>query len=900
MNSILPIILALLYLVMLFGIAYYAEVKSHHGKSIINNGYVYALSLTVYCTAWTYYGSVGRAAISGLDFLPIYLGPTISAFLFIPVFGKIIKICKSQRINSIADFISSRYGKNFSIALIVTVLAVIGIVPYIALQLKAISSSIHVLAPEMQVASGATFWYDDAFYFTIVLVVFIVLFGTRSIDASEKHQGLVAAISFESIVKIVAFIAAGVFIVYGIFNGFGDIFSKAEFNSQLQSLFVIGEKSSFASWFGLMMVSMLSILFLPRQFQVSIVENVSERHLRKATWLFPLYLLLINLFVFPIALAGKIVFTGTSIDADTFVLALPLKFNQPWLSLFVFIGGFSAATSMIIVETIALTTMMSNNLILPILLKIGGHKREQQAMLGKSVKIVRRVSILIILFLAYIYNKTIAGHLSLVSIGLVSFVAVAQFAPAALGGLYWKSGTKSGALAGIISGFVIWFFTLVVPSMVSAGIIGNDIMEHGLFGIKELRPFSLLGVNGLDSIVHAAFWSLFINAILYVVVSVNTKQSQQEILQAEIFVNIDNHIEPREGAVWQGTALLPDITGLLDNFLGEERARRLITNYAQRHKISLETANADPRIVSFVERILSGVIGAASASIMVKSISNESEVRIDEVLNILRESQQIIELNKELRKKSAELQKATSQLTEANRMLREMDERKDEFLYTVPHELRTPVTSLRAMSEILHDTDDMSEEERQQFLHGMIKESERVSHLITQVLNLERYESGRQKLNLSTVVLNDLIAESIERVIGIAKEKGTTINIHIPNTMFLVQCDEALMHQVMNNLLSNAIKFTEKEKGVIDITVFENIKELQVSVSDNGKGIPDEEKELIFDKFFQARNQTLKKPQGSGLGLAICKKIVEMHGGRIWAEKCGVSGARFIFTIPIE
>lgn len=898
MNNIIPIISALLYLLLLFGIAYYTEHKKQKGISIINNGYVYALSLAVYCTAWTYYGSVGRAASSGLDFLPIYLGPTIGAFLFLPVLGKIITICRFQRINNIADFISSRYGKNFSIAVIVTILAVIGVVPYIALQLKAISSSIHVLSANTPLEPNlAFFWRDDAFYFTLVLILFIILFGTRSIDASEKHEGLVAAIAFESVIKIVAFIAAGIFIVYGIFNGFGDVFSKAAAQENLRKLFVIGDKTSFASWFGLMMVSMLAILFLPRQFQVSVVENVSIKHLRKATWMFPLYLLLINIFVFPIALAGKIVFSGANIDADTYVLALPLHFNQSWLGLVVFIGGFSAATSMIIVETIALSTMMSNNLVMPLFLRFAGYKKEQQVMLGKSVVYIRRICIIIILALAYIYDKTIAKNLSLVSIGLVSFVAVAQFAPAVLGGIYWKRATKVGAVAGIISGFVIWFFTLVVPSMVSAGMVSNDVMSQGLFGIKELKPFSLMGSTGMDSIVHSAFWSLLVNGFVYALVSLNSRQSSQETVQAEVFVDIDKHGEGSQRAVLQGTALLPDISSLLGNFLGNQRAHRLIANYAQRHKISLETANADSRIVSFVENILSGVIGSASARIMVQRVSEESEVKIDEVLNILRESQQNIELNKELRKKSAELQKATSQLMEANKQLTEIDERKDEFLYTVTHELRTPVTSLRAMSEILHDHADMPEEERKAFLLGMIKETERVSHLITQVLNLERYESGRQKLNLSSVVLNGLIRDSVQSVTGIAKERNVDMQVHIPNTMFLIQCDEALMQQVMNNLLSNALKFTN---DIVRINVFDDTEEIKITVEDNGKGIPDEEKELIFDKFFQAKNQTLKKPQGSGLGLAICKKIVEMHGGRIWVENNGNTGSRFIFTISNE
>ncbi|MFZ1529561.1 MAG: ATP-binding protein [Ferruginibacter sp.] len=899
MNNIITIAAALFYLVLLFGIAYYAEYRLKKGKSLINSGYVYALSLTVYCTAWTYYGSVGRAAQNGLDFLAIYLGPTIGAVLFLPVLSKIIRVCKTQRINSIADFISTRYGKNFSIAVVVTVLCVIGIIPYIALQLKAISGSIHILTErtgaEMPLGS---FLKDDTFYITVILTIFIILFGTRSIDASEKHEGLVAAIAFESVVKLVAFIAAGVFIVYGIFNGFGDIFQKAAQREDLKTLFQLGNKTSYATWFGLLFISMLAIFFLPRQFQVSVVENVSEKHLRKATWMFPLYLLLINIFVLPIALAGKLVFTSNMVDADTFVLALPLHFNQDVLSLFVFIGGFSAATSMVIVETIALATMMSNNLVMPLVLKTMDFKTASDGSLSRSVINIRRLSIVVILAFAFIYNKTIAQHLSLVSIGLVSFVAVAQFAPAFLGGLYWKRATKLGAITGICSGFVIWFFTLVIPSLVSAKIIGEGIMQNGFFGIEILKPFSLFGTAGMDSIVHAAFWSLIVNTILFIVVSLNSRQEAQEVYQSEIFVDIHKHSAPGQNTVWKGTAYLPDLSSLLENFLGTERARNLIANYANRHKISLDTKSADPRLVNFSENILSGVIGSASARIMVQSVTKEEELKIDEVLNILRESQQMMELNKELRKKSSELQKATQQLTDANEQLKGIDEMKDEFLYTVTHELRTPITSLRAMAEIMHDTEDMDDTERRQFLSGMIKETERVSHLITQVLNLERYESGRQQLNLSQVNLNELIADAIERVHALGAEKKARIEPAIPNSMFIVRCDEDLIKQVLNNLLSNAIKFVEDQKGLIKVSVHTNHNELQVWVEDNGRGIPDDVKELVFDKFFQARNQTLKKPQGTGLGLAISKKIVEMHGGNIWVENSHLSGARFIFTLP--
>ncbi|MFN8247502.1 MAG: ATP-binding protein [Ferruginibacter sp.] len=897
MSNLVAISSALIYLAVLFAIAYYAEYRLKKSRSLINNGNVYALSMAVYCTAWTYYGSVGQASGNGVEFLPIYLGPTIGAALCWPVLRKIIRICKTQRISSLADLISTRYGKNFSIAVVVTILCVAGIIPYIALQLKAISSSIHILISyKEQGTSLANFFRDDTFYIAIILAVFIILFGTRSIDASEKHEGLVAAIAFESIIKLLAFIAAGIFVVYGIYNGFTDIFSKVYANEEFKHLFHLGNKTSYTTWVGLMLVSMLAVIFLPRQFQVSVVENVQEKHIKRAAWLFPLYLFIINIFVLPIALGGKLIF-GDSVNADTYVLALPLAQQQNWLSLFVFIGGFSAASGMIIVETIALSTMVSNNIALPLFLSAKNFKPGSDGTFSRVILNIRRLSILLILVLAYVYDKTIAQHFSLVSIGLVSFVAVAQFAPAVIGGIYWKQASKNGAMAAICTGFVIWFFTLVVPSMVSANLLNEHIMTEGLFGVSGLKPFSLFGIEGMDSITHAAFWSLFFNVIVFVTVSLNSSRNAQEVYQGEIFVDIFRHSAKSDNGIWKGTAYLPDLHSLLENFLGKQRAEKILTNYANRHKIPLDTRRADPRLVTFAEKILAGVIGSASARIMVSSVTKEEELKIDEVLRILRESQQMIELNRELKKKSSDLQKATEQLTSVNEQLRDMDIMKDEFLYTVTHELRTPITSIRAMTEIVHDNPDMPEAQKHQFLGNVIRETERLSHLITQVLNLERYESGRQQLNLQPVVLNELIKDSIDALQPLANEKRIKIQLHIPDSMIIVRCDKDLVQQVMYNLLSNAIKFVEEDKGLIKVYVENNHADVQVTVEDNGRGIPAGLQELIFDKFFQARNQTLKKPEGSGLGLAICKKIVEMHDGQIWVESEENMGSRFIFTL---
>jgi len=899
MNNWLVILGALVYLCLLFGVAYYAEYRQRINKSLINNPYVYALSLAVYCTAWTYYGSVGQASAKGIEFLAVYIGPTIMAALFWPVLRKMIRICKVQRINSLADFISTRYGKNFSLAVLVTILCMIGIIPYIALQLKAISTSMNILSGTSSQPGLIGVLQDNTFYISLVLIGFIILFGTRSIDASEKHVGLVAAVAFESVVKLVAFLAVGVFVTFGLFNGFEDIFSKVAANEEMQQLFRFAGKDSYTTWTGLVLLSMLAVVFLPRQFQLAVVENVQESHLKKAIWLFPLYMLLITLFVLPVAFGGNLLFPGNTVHADTYVLALPLQHGAGWLSLFIFIGGFSAATSMIIVETIAISTMMSNNIATPLLLTTKKFRTSGDGQLTSPILNIRRFSIFLIIAFAFLYDKLVAQHFTLVSIGMVSFAAVSQLAPAVLGGIYWKYASQKGAMAGILTGFIIWFYTAVVPSMASAGFIDINIINDGPWGIHWLRPLSLFGMEGMDSVTHCFFWSMLFNIGVFVSVSLNSQKTAQEIYQAEIFVDIFRHSGPGENnVIWKGTAYLPDLNSLLANFLGNERAEKIIVSYAQRNKISLEGKKADPRLVAFAEKVLSGVIGSASARIMVSSVTKEEELKINEVIHILRESQQMIELNKELRRKSGELQKATDQLTLVNAQLQDMDTVKDEFLYTVTHELRTPLTSIRAMAEIVHDNPDMEEEQRFHFLSGIIKETERLSHLITQVLNLEKYESGRQKLNLTPVLLNALIKDSIQSVSALALEKKISISTRIPDSMFLIRCDADLIQQVMNNLLSNAIKFVEPQTGQITVAILPGDDEIQVSVEDNGKGIAGELHELVFDKFFQARNQTLKKPQGSGLGLAICKKIIEMHTGKIRVESEEGKGSRFIFTLP--
>ncbi|MCX7135371.1 MAG: sodium:solute symporter, partial [Proteobacteria bacterium] len=455
------VLASFVYVGLLFAIAYYGDKRADAGRSIIANPYIYALSLAVYCTSWTFYGSVGRAATSGIGFLPIYLGPTLMAVLWWYVLLKMIRISKANRITSIADFVASRYGKSQLLGGLVTVIAVIGIVPYISLQLKAVSNSFSIILKYPAIAtpdSQATIplLTDNTFYIALLLAIFTILFGTRHLDASERHEGLVAAIAFESVVKLLAFVAVGVYATYVLYDGFADIFTSAIEYPQLAKLLDFGGSSvDYTSWASLTFLSMLAIMFLPRQFQIAVVENVDERHLNKAVWLFPLYLLIINIFVLPITFAGMMHFPAGNVDADTFVLNLPIAQQQSLLTLTVFIGGLAAATGMVIVETIALSTMVCNNLVMPLLLRLNMLHLHKRADHSSLIVGIRRGAIVGVLMLGYAYFRLAGEAYALVSIGLISFAAVAQFAPAILGGMFWKGATRLGAICGLLAGFFI-------------------------------------------------------------------------------------------------------------------------------------------------------------------------------------------------------------------------------------------------------------------------------------------------------------------------------------------------------------------------------------------------------------------------------------------------------------
>jgi Na+/proline symporter/signal transduction histidine kinase len=904
------------YIGLLFAIAYWGDKRADDGRSVIANPYIYTLSLAVYCTAWTFYGSVGMAARSGLGFLTIYLGPTLMTILGWLVLRKIIRISKVHRITSIADFIASRYGKSPVLGGAVTIIAVMGVIPYIALQLKAISTGFLLINhyPQVSVSlhfAGIPVFSDTAFYVAVILAIFAILFGTRHLDATERHEGLVAAIAFESIVKLAAFLTVGIFVTYVLHNGFADLFQKAGVLNDLRpsagaaqnrsieffkSILTIGSpEATYIDWSIYLFLSMMAILFLPRQFQVMVVENVNEEHLTKAIWLFPLYLLAINIFVLPAALAGLLYFRGSSANADWFVLMLPMAEHQQLLALFVYLGGISAATGMVIVETIALSTMICNDLVMPVLIRSSITTLSGQSDLPGLLLLIRRASIALVLMLGYAYFHYIAEFYALVAIGLLSFAAVAQFAPAMLGGIFWKGGTRAGALSGLFAGFFVWAYTLPLPYLVQAGLIPQSFVNSGPFGIELLKPYELFGLQHFNHISHSVFWSLLFNTGVYIGVSVVSRPRAIDHTQAALFVEVFKYAgETEDSLFWRGTASLPALKSLLQRFLGRNRADHALEDYAHRRNINWDqylTADAD--LVSYAEKLLTGAIGSASARVMVSSVVKEEPLGIEEVLNILDETRQVIAY-------SRELERATAELKAANARLQELDRLKDDFISTVTHELRTPLTSIRSLSEILHTNPGIEPARIENFTKIIIKESDRLIRLISQILDYEKIESALIEWSIAPLDLKEVIDDAVAGTQQLINDKNITLNLDTEDHIPPVAGDRDRLVQVLVNLISNAVKFCEPHRGNIIIRLRVKDVELLVQVADNGIGIKTENLKKVFEPFHQIKNPTKGRPVGTGIGLTITKRIIDFHHGRIWVESAPGQGTTFSFTLPVN
>ena len=605
---------------------------------------IYPLSLAIYCTSWTFFGSVGFATRTSVDFLAIYIGPVLMIAACTPLLRRVIQLAKSQNITSIADFIAARYGKSQAVAATVALIAIIGSVPYIALQLKAVASSLETILSEDQAFSHIPIIGDIALTVTLAMAAFAVLFGTRQTDATEHQHGLMLAVATESIVKLVAFIAAGAFVTFWMFSPH-ELIERAM--KTPEAVRAITYTPSIGNFLTMTLLSFCAIMLLPRQFHVSVVENSSDAEVGRARWLFPLYLVAINLFVIPIALAGLIIFPFGAVDSDMYVLALPMEGNAPLLSVGVFVGGLSAATAMVIVECVALSIMVSNDIIVPLVLQRGPQSAARQKDFGDFLLRVRRFAIFAIMAMAYFYYRAL-GNTQLAAIGLLSFAAIAQLAPAFFGGLFWRRATARGAIGGMLVGGAVWAYTLFLPSFLDGNTAGMLMLQHGPFGIELLRPQALFGAD-LSPLLHGVLWSLSLNVLTYVVLSLARQPSSIERLQADLFV--PNALAPMTPTFrrWRTTVTVQDIQSTVAQYLGPDRARHSFEAFAVTHNARLDpAAPADFELLQHAEHLIASSIGAASSRLVMSLLLRKRTVSAKAALKLLDDSHAALHFNREI------------------------------------------------------------------------------------------------------------------------------------------------------------------------------------------------------------------------------------------------------------
>ncbi|MFP7571110.1 ATP-binding protein [Marivita sp. S2033] len=874
------------YVLFLFAVAFAADRLAMQGqKSWLRSPLIYTLSLSIYCTAWTFYGAVGSAARTGFEYLTIYLGPTLVMVSWWWLLRKLIRIGRTQRITSIADLISSRYGKSSLLAAGVTILAVIGTTPYIALQLQSVTLSFSVFVPDTTTSPddhGGTL----ALYLSIGLAVFTVLFGTRNLDAKERHDGVVMAIAVEAVVKLVALMSVGIFVVWGLSGGVSEALARidaSEFGAW---------QTDRSRWAGLIFLSAAAFLCLPRTFQVLVVENGDEGHLRTASWAFPLYLGLMSLFVVPIAVAGLDLLPDDA-NPDLFVLTIPLAFGQDGLAMLSFLGGFSSATSMVIVAAIALSTMVSNHIVMPIWLRFRTRGASVSGDVRHAVLMARRISIVAVVMLGYLYYRVSSGGEALAAIGLVAFCGLAQVLPAMMGGIFWRGATRLGAFAGLTAGFVTWLYTLYLPSLDAGAILPLSVIEQGPFGLTWLKPHALFGISGIDELMHALLWSMTFNVVSFVGVSLLSFPSPLERLQAAQFVNIFEH--STDTRRWSGgVGQTEDLLVMAQRILGAAEAQTLFARYARRQGARGALPYPTPDFLQALERELGSSVGAATAHAMVGQITGGMTVSVEDLMAVADETAQMLEYSARLKEQSEELSRTALELRNANQKLTRLSIQKDAFLSQISHELRTPMTSIRAFSEILRDTDKMQPADQSRYASIIHDEAQRLTRLLDDLLDLSVVENGQVNLNLRQGLLKDVLDRAVSSAaIG---EDGAQFEIErIPDDeAIMLHTDLDRLCQVFINLIANARKYCDAPNPRLVIRVRQTAENVVIDFQDNGTGISAEAADMIFEKFARVSDQ---KAGGAGLGLAICRQVMTRLGGSV-DHIPAAKGATFRVVLP--
>jgi len=824
MSSISLVILSFVYLLLLFGFAFYFRKYD----KLSNNKYAYALSICVYCTAWTFYGSIGRSAETGFGYLGVYLGPTLIApFLFL-ILTKTVKISKYLRISSLADFISARFGKDTLIGALVTILCILIAIPYISIQLKALNLSFDLLT---QNSTGFSFFdsknifLDPALYFGVMCAIISSIFGTIKAAPTDRHPGVITVVAFESVFKLIAFLIGAAVIIYMLNNGVSSIFtsySSSGLSTELLDLKKLTLDGN--QWLWICVISAFAFLLLPRQFHMAVVENKEVEHVRFASWFVPLYLFIISILVLPIAYSGLVQF-GTTASPDSYFIDLLMSEDFSKIALIVFIGGLAASTGMIISSLISLSIMMSNHIVLPGLLKI----RSSNVVSENQLIQFRRLLIFVILLLSYIFYKFYAVNYSLVSIGLISFVGISQLAPSYLLGLYWKFANSTGVIAGLITGIALWAYMLPIVNLCEIGIMDSTLLENGPFGFEFLRPQAIFGLEGMDPISLSSMVSLSANFVVTCIVSLGTNTSPIEISQSDIFLHPEKYINNKKVSVISRQADFKELKAVLKEILGARKVKRLLDKYLRSNKLEKFEDKADTALIEYLENYLSGSLGSAGTKLVLNNIVKNQPVQPEQLFKVLDQTNQLYEYSKELEEKRDELNVKSTQLAEANSKLKELDQLKNEFISNITHELRTPLTSIQSLADSLNRF-DLSIEEKTKVVSIIKMESERISKLVNQVLDLRKLESTNE-VNLEMINLAELISEVIS---SLDKNIGNR-EIIVKGKPIQLFSDPHRLKQIILNILANSIKFTDSEAGVILIKS-ENLPNLiKIEVVDNGK-----------------------------------------------------------------
>ncbi|HBO5659362.1 TPA: response regulator [Pseudomonas aeruginosa] len=871
-------VVALVYMAILFAIAFYGD-RRRTPLSPRLRAWVYSLSLAVYCTSWTFFGAVGQATDQLWSFLPIYLGPVL-LMLFAPwVLQKMIMISKQENITSIADFIAARYGKSQALAVVVALICMVGVLPYIALQLKGI-----VLGVNLLIGSGAdstgTRAQDTALIVSLVLALFTIVFGTRSLDVTEHHRGMVLAIAFESLVKLTAFLAVGIFVTFGLYDGFADLFSQARAAPQLADYW-----EETVHWPAMLLqtgVAMTAIMCLPRQFHVTVVENIEPRDLNLARWVFPIYLVLAALFVVPIALAGQL-HLPAGVMPDSFVISLPLAEAHPALALLAFIGGASAATGMVIVASVALSTMVSNDMLLPWLLRRREKDTERPFEAFRHwLLTVRRVSIAVILLLAYVAYRLLGSSASLATIGQIAFAAIAQLGPAMIGALYWKQANRRGVFAGLAAGSLLWAYTLVLP-VVAKGLGWPLERIPGLTWLAS-NPFGL----PIEPLTQGVLISLVGNFALFGLVSVLSRTRVSEHWQASRFIG--QEISQRQNSRFMLAVQVEDLLMLAARFVGEERARQSFIRFAYRQgKGFTPNQTANNEWIAHTERLLAGVLGASSARAVVKAAIEGREMQVEDVVRIADEASEVLQFNRAL------LQGAIENITQGisvvdqslrlvawNHRYLELFEYPDGLIY-----VGRPIADI-----IRYNADrglcgpgdpDMHVAKRLYWMRqGTPHTSERL------------FPNGRVSAERNPFPLNNLYDALGVEFKALAQEQG--LHFRLRGSQLRVDSDIKLLRRILQNFLTNAFRYA---KGHVLLGVRREDGYLRLEVWDQGPGIPPDKQKVIFEEFKRLDSHQTRAEKGLGLGLAIADRLCKVLGHPLEVRSWPGKGSVFSVRVPL-